>query len=44
MKQGLDGRRHKVEAFRFDTQEMTNPLQQAVLDAGWTWRGMLVKL
>ncbi|MGW2606928.1 hypothetical protein ACWC4A_21295 [Streptomyces mirabilis] len=41
---GPDGRRRKVEAFRFDTREMTNPLQQAVLDAGWTWRGVLVKL
>ncbi|MFF2509681.1 hypothetical protein [Streptomyces sp. NPDC058086] len=44
MKQGPDGRQHKVEAFRFDTREMTNPLQQAVLDAGWTWHGVLVKL
>ncbi|MFJ9355625.1 hypothetical protein [Streptomyces mirabilis] len=42
--QGPDGRRRKVEAFRFDTREMTAPLQQAVLDAGWTWRGVLVKL
>lgn len=40
MKQGPDGRRHKVEAFRFDTREMTDPLQNAVLGAGWTWRGV----
>ena len=41
MKQGPDGRRHKVEAFRFDTREMTDPLRDAVLSAGWTWRGAL---
>lgn len=40
LKQGPDGRRHKVEAFRFDTREMTDPLQNAVLGAGWTWRGV----
>ncbi|MGV9254568.1 hypothetical protein [Streptomyces sp. NPDC003697] len=38
--QGPDGKRHKVEAFRFDTREMTDPLQNAVLGAGWTWRGV----
>ncbi|MFF4474011.1 hypothetical protein ACFYZ3_31220 [Streptomyces sp. NPDC001599] len=36
-----DGRRHKVEVFRFDTREMTDPLRNAVLGAGWTWRGVL---
>ncbi|GGY18037.1 hypothetical protein GCM10010358_81710 [Streptomyces minutiscleroticus] len=40
-RQGPDGKRHKIEAFRFDTREMTDPLQNAVLDAGWTWRGAL---
>ncbi|THA48358.1 hypothetical protein [Streptomyces sp. A1136] len=44
MKQGADGRRHKTESFRFATQDMRSPLQQAVLDAGWTWRGVLFKL
>ncbi len=39
-RQGPDGRRHKVEVFRFDTREMTDPLQNAVLGAGWTWRGV----
>ncbi|MDL5202002.1 hypothetical protein QQS16_18210 [Streptomyces sp. ALI-76-A] len=37
---GADGRRHKVETFRFDSRDMRNPLQAAVLGAGWTWRGM----
>ncbi|MBD0423004.1 hypothetical protein H0H10_28270 [Streptomyces sp. TRM S81-3] len=38
--QGPDGREHQVEAFRFDTREMTDPLRDAVLGAGWTWRGV----
>ncbi|MER5662086.1 hypothetical protein [Streptomyces mirabilis] len=41
---GIDGRRRKVETFRFDTREMRNLLQQVVLDAGWIWRGMLFKV
>ncbi|MEV6398038.1 hypothetical protein AB0M39_25245 [Streptomyces sp. NPDC051907] len=41
---GPDGRRHKVESFRFDSRDMKNPLQAAVLNAGWTWRGVLFKL
>ncbi|MFG2627159.1 hypothetical protein [Streptomyces sp. NPDC048473] len=41
---GPDGRRHKVETFRFDSREMRNPLQNAVLGAGWTWRGVLFRL
>ncbi|MEU6865057.1 hypothetical protein ABZ924_17525 [Streptomyces sp. NPDC046876] len=43
-KQGADGRRHKVEAFRFDTRDMRNPLQKVVLGRGWTWRGVLFRL
>lgn len=39
-----DGRRHKVESFRFDSREMKTPLQKAVLGAGWTWRGKLYNL
>ncbi|MET8022453.1 hypothetical protein AB0D78_37125 [Streptomyces avermitilis] len=41
---GPDGRRRKVETFSFDSREMKNPLRNAVLDAGWTWRGALFKL
>ncbi|MEU8849025.1 hypothetical protein AB0C70_22870 [Streptomyces sp. NPDC048564] len=40
-KPGPNGRRHKVETFRFDTREMTEPLRNAVLDAGWIFRGVL---
>ncbi|MEU5078982.1 MULTISPECIES: hypothetical protein [Streptomyces] len=39
-KQGPDGRKHKVEVFRFDTREMTDPLRDTVLGAGWVWRGV----
>ncbi|MET9774218.1 hypothetical protein ABZ023_08070 [Streptomyces sp. NPDC006367] len=40
-RQGPDGREHRVETFRFDTREMTDPLRDAVLGAGWAWRGVL---
>ena len=40
--QGPDGRKHKAEAFRFDTREMTDPLRDVVLSAGWTWRGVFM--
>ncbi|KOG29631.1 hypothetical protein [Streptomyces resistomycificus] len=39
-KEEPDGRRRKVESFRFDTREMTDPLREAVLGSGWTYRGM----
>ncbi|MFG2643710.1 hypothetical protein ACGFYP_22390 [Streptomyces sp. NPDC048370] len=41
--QGPDGRRRKVETFRFDSRDMRNPLLSAVLGAGWTWRGVLFR-
>ncbi|MGW6567275.1 hypothetical protein [Streptomyces sp. NPDC054975] len=41
--QGPDGRRQKVETFRFDSRDMRNPLVAAVIGAGWTWRGVLFK-
>ncbi|WP_189712341.1 hypothetical protein [Streptomyces phaeofaciens] len=40
---GPDGRRRKVETFRFDSRDMRNPLVDAVLGAGWTWRGVLLR-
>lgn len=44
VERGTDGRLHKTEVFRFDPAEMKGPLRAAVLDAGWTWRGVLFKL
>ncbi|MFE0105335.1 hypothetical protein [Streptomyces sp. NPDC059009] len=39
-----DGHREKREVFRFDPAEMKDPLQEAVLGAGWTWRGVVFTL
>ena len=44
IKRGSDGRLHKTEVFRFDPAEMKAPLQNAILGAGWTWRGVVFKL
>ncbi|MFJ9825299.1 hypothetical protein ACIRSU_13150 [Streptomyces sp. NPDC101160] len=44
IERGADGRRHLVEDFAFDTRQLKDPLREAVLGAGWTWRGMLVRL
>ncbi|MFE7157367.1 hypothetical protein [Streptomyces sp. NPDC057636] len=41
---GPDGRLHKTEVFRFDPAQMKVPLRDAVLGAGWTWRGVVFKL
>ncbi|WP_199552283.1 hypothetical protein [Streptomyces sp. N35] len=30
-----------AEEFRFDADELKTPLQEAVLGAGWTWRGVV---
>lgn len=30
-----------TETFRFDTSDLKNPLQDTVLAAGWTWRGVV---
>ncbi|MCX4763344.1 hypothetical protein OG562_20705 [Streptomyces sp. NBC_01275] len=37
---GPDGRRHKVETFRFDSRDMRNPLRDTIVGSGWTWRGV----
>ncbi|KPI05824.1 hypothetical protein OK074_4314 [Actinobacteria bacterium OK074] len=29
------------ETFSFDSDDLKNPLQSAVLEAGWTWRGVI---
>jgi len=41
---GNDGRLRTTEVFRFDPAEMKDPLREAVLGAGWTWRGVLTRL
>ncbi|MYW65872.1 hypothetical protein GTY65_17680 [Streptomyces sp. SID8379] len=37
-----EGRLAATETFRFDSADMKDPVRQAVLDAGWTWRGVLI--
>ncbi|MGP9020152.1 hypothetical protein ACT1U9_17350 [Streptomyces sp. BR1] len=38
---GPDGRRHRVETLRVNTSDMRTALRDTVLEAGWTWRGVL---
>ncbi|MFF3204922.1 hypothetical protein [Streptomyces sp. NPDC002962] len=40
VERGPDGRRRLQETYRFDPAEMKDPLREAVLAAGWTWRGV----
>ncbi|MFH8753594.1 hypothetical protein ACH4GK_38260 [Streptomyces rimosus] len=37
---GPDGRLQVAEDFRCDSAEMKEPLRDAVLEAGWAWRGV----
>ncbi|MEU3374495.1 hypothetical protein ACFYM2_01455 [Streptomyces sp. NPDC006711] len=38
---GNDGRKRRDVVFRFDTRQVTTPLEVAVLRAGWKWRGVI---
>ncbi|MFI5765358.1 hypothetical protein ACIA8F_31040 [Streptomyces sp. NPDC051563] len=38
---GADGALESTEVFRFDSAELKDPLREAVLRAGWTWRGVV---
>lgn len=38
---GEEGGLEVAETFRFDSAELTDPLQNTVLAAGWTWRGVV---
>ncbi|WP_030602064.1 hypothetical protein [Streptomyces fulvoviolaceus] len=41
VKRGESGGLEATETFRFDSSELRNPLQKAVLKSGWTWRGVI---
>jgi hypothetical protein len=41
VKRGESGGIEATETFRFDSAELRDPLQNAVLKAGWTWRGVI---
>ncbi|WP_443055939.1 hypothetical protein [Streptomyces sp. IBSBF 3136] len=44
VERGPDGRLRRTEEFLFDSAELKTPLREAVLGAGWTWRGVLFGL
>ncbi|MFJ2650354.1 hypothetical protein ACIO1C_26985 [Streptomyces sp. NPDC087420] len=39
---GENGRLEATEIFRFDARDLRNPLRDAVLTLGWTWRGVIL--
>ncbi|MER5757945.1 hypothetical protein [Streptomyces sp. NPDC002082] len=40
VERGDDGGLGATEVFRFDNSDLKDPLREAVLAAGWTWRGV----
>ncbi len=38
---GAEGGLETTETFRFDSSELKDPLRNAVLGAGWTWRAVV---
>lgn len=42
IERGSSGRLQATETFRFDGSDLRDPLRNAVLDSGWTWRGLLL--
>ncbi|MFE4638539.1 hypothetical protein ACFRJ1_34915 [Streptomyces sp. NPDC056773] len=41
VERGADGGLEATEVFRFDNSDLKDPLREAVLGAGWTWRGVV---
>ncbi|MFE9838215.1 hypothetical protein ACFYP4_24200 [Streptomyces sp. NPDC005551] len=41
IERGSNGRLEATETFRFDGAELRNPLRDATLESGWTWRGVV---
>jgi len=41
LQRGDSGRLEATEVFRFDGAELRDPLRNAVLENGWTWRGVV---
>ncbi|MFD9281393.1 hypothetical protein ACFWD7_29545 [Streptomyces mirabilis] len=41
IERGDSGRLEATETFRFDSADLRNPLRDAVLKSGWTWRGLV---
>lgn len=40
---GSDGRIGMTETFRFDSSDLKDPLRETVLNAGWTWHGLVFR-
>lgn len=41
VQRGDSGSLEATETFRFDSSELRNPLQNAALKSGWTWRSVI---
>ncbi|MEU3922222.1 hypothetical protein [Streptomyces sp. NPDC029004] len=41
LQRGENGRLEATETFSFDSAQLTNPLRNAALESGWTWRGVI---
>ncbi|MEV2217923.1 hypothetical protein AB0H86_41950 [Streptomyces sp. NPDC050997] len=41
VERGESGRLEATETFRFNGADLRNPLEDAVLQSGWTWRGVI---
>ncbi|MFC8228690.1 hypothetical protein [Streptomyces sp. NPDC057287] len=41
LKRGESGRLEATETFSFDSAQLTEPLRNAALTSGWTWRGVI---
>ncbi|WP_328836759.1 hypothetical protein [Streptomyces europaeiscabiei] len=41
IQRGDSGRLEATETFRFDSADLRDPLRDAVLTSGWTWRGVV---
>ncbi|MFD6276266.1 hypothetical protein ACFWFI_11950 [Streptomyces sp. NPDC060209] len=41
LQRGENGRLGATETFSFDSAQLTDPLRNAALESGWTWRGVI---
>ncbi|MFE7369212.1 hypothetical protein [Streptomyces anulatus] len=41
LRRGESGRLEATESFGFDSAQLTDPLRNTALEAGWTWRGVI---
>ncbi|MFE7748538.1 hypothetical protein [Streptomyces sp. NPDC057428] len=41
LQRGENGRLEALETFSFDSAQLTGPLRNTAVEAGWTWRGVI---